>query len=145
LLLYFSSPKISFQNLVFQVLILFWLTLHQTNIFFLSWLFSHFLSLLLGRTISFLFLFLFFYWWSLLYYLLCKNISACTKSLFFFFFFFACLSLDVESQFSCWTLLYLHFFFNSLDVIWSSTWSWNNFSLSWVDLSLKRNSKLNIW
>jgi len=68
-----------------------------------------FYDLLLGRTISSSSSF-FFYRWSLLYYVLCKNILACTKSLFLFFFSFAGLSLDVESQFSCWTLLHLHFF-----------------------------------
>ena len=72
-----------------------------------------FYDLLLGRTIFYIYI----YRWSLLYYILCKNILACTKSLFVFFSFFACLSLDVESQFSCWTLLHLHFFFNYLDVI----------------------------
>ena len=124
----FLWSNIFFQDLAFQVTILFWFTLYQIDIFFLSLLLSRFSSFLLGRTLFFFFL----YDWSLLHHLIsCKNLSIFTKTLLFFFF---CLSLDAGSQFSYWTLSSCTFisFYYSLGVIWSFT-SWDFFlSLSHV-------------
>ena len=81
----FLWSNISFQDLAFQVTILFWFTLYQIDIFFLSLLLSRFSSFLLGRTLFFFFL----YDWSLLHHLItCKNLSIFTKTLLFFFFVF---------------------------------------------------------
>jgi hypothetical protein len=51
----FLWSNISFQDLAFQVTILFWFTLYQIDIFFLSLLLSRFSSFLLGRTLFFFF------------------------------------------------------------------------------------------
>jgi len=51
----FLWSNIFFQDLAFQVTILFWFTLYQIDIFFLSLLLSRFSSFLLGRTLFFFF------------------------------------------------------------------------------------------
>jgi hypothetical protein len=54
----FLWSNIFFQDLAFQVTILFWFTLYQIDIFFLSLLLSRFSSFLLGRTLFFFFVWL---------------------------------------------------------------------------------------
>jgi hypothetical protein len=123
----FLWSNIFFQDLAFQVTILFWFTLYQIDIFFLSLLLSRFSSFLLGRTLFFFFV------WLVSFaspYLVQELINFHQDSIVFFF----CLSLDAGSQFSYWTLSSCTFisFYYSLGVIWSFT-SWDFFlSLSHV-------------
>ena len=124
----FLWSNISFQDLAFQVTILFWFTLYQIDIFFLSLLLSRFSSFLLGRTLFFFFL----YDWSLLHHLIsCKNLSIFTKTLLFFFFVFL-LMQDLNFLIGLSSCTFISFYY-SLGVIWSFTWSWDFFlSLSHV-------------